>query len=355
MANGDAGWRRRPNRRDTHVAGGSGVGPAGGVGSQPVAITDVSTRIQELEEEQATYPEARAEILTDLASACHAAGDHERAERILRELIAEQPDDGGLARAELAGLYFDLGRREEAYTELAELRARCRSLDPPHLAPELAADVLEEHGDLTGALEWLDLAVSLMHPDQLAAARAEQGWLSTAGPLIRARRRIRAGLGLPADDLDRSMPSEQEILANPFPARLRNALARRSAPQTMRVLYWPRTELAAATARWPTLLDPERSDPAVYSAELQRKWTHAAEEHGIARVQLVPASADSMAEYVQRTGADVQDEETRLDYMAERNAAGHVVSWPPPRNAPCWCGSQNKYKKCCGRPGRQQE
>ncbi|MEV6140612.1 SEC-C metal-binding domain-containing protein [Nocardia sp. NPDC051990] len=24
------------------------------------------------------------------------------------------------------------------------------------------------------------------------------------------------------------------------------------------------------------------------------------------------------------------------------------MDWPPPRNAPCWCGSGRKYKKCCG-------
>jgi uncharacterized protein YecA (UPF0149 family) len=24
-----------------------------------------------------------------------------------------------------------------------------------------------------------------------------------------------------------------------------------------------------------------------------------------------------------------------------------VVSWPPGRNQPCWCGSGYKYKKCC--------
>jgi uncharacterized protein YchJ len=23
------------------------------------------------------------------------------------------------------------------------------------------------------------------------------------------------------------------------------------------------------------------------------------------------------------------------------------VEWPPERNAPCWCGSGQKYKRCC--------
>ena len=29
-------------------------------------------------------------------------------------------------------------------------------------------------------------------------------------------------------------------------------------------------------------------------------------------------------------------------------AEGPGVVWPPGRNAPCWCGSERKYKKCCG-------
>ncbi|WP_344437186.1 SEC-C metal-binding domain-containing protein [Actinomadura bangladeshensis] len=27
-----------------------------------------------------------------------------------------------------------------------------------------------------------------------------------------------------------------------------------------------------------------------------------------------------------------------------------TLAWPPERNAPCWCGSGRKYKKCCGSP-----
>ncbi|MFI2433646.1 SEC-C metal-binding domain-containing protein [Streptomyces sp. NPDC018693] len=33
--------------------------------------------------------------------------------------------------------------------------------------------------------------------------------------------------------------------------------------------------------------------------------------------------------------------------MARR---GEATDWPPPRNGTCWCGSQRKYKKCCGSP-----
>ncbi|WP_246077495.1 SEC-C metal-binding domain-containing protein [Actinomadura hallensis] len=26
------------------------------------------------------------------------------------------------------------------------------------------------------------------------------------------------------------------------------------------------------------------------------------------------------------------------------------LDWPPERNAPCWCASGRKYKKCCNSP-----
>jgi tetratricopeptide (TPR) repeat protein len=28
---------------------------------------------------------------------------------------------------------------------------------------------------------------------------------------------------------------------------------------------------------------------------------------------------------------------------------GELIAWPPERNQPCWCGSGQKYKRCCGR------
>jgi hypothetical protein len=41
---------------------------------------------------------------------------------------------------------------------------------------------------------------------------------------------------------------------------------------------------------------------------------------------------------------DPADPKTRAGYA--RQLTGHLA-WPPERNDPCWCGSGNKYKKCC--------
>ncbi|WP_200834412.1 SEC-C metal-binding domain-containing protein [Amycolatopsis alkalitolerans] len=51
------------------------------------------------------------------------------------------------------------------------------------------------------------------------------------------------------------------------------------------------------------------------------------------------------------TGAEPDSVETfeRLAILA--GIAGDGIPWPPGRNEPCWCGSERKYKKCCGAPG----
>jgi uncharacterized protein YecA (UPF0149 family) len=71
-------------------------------------------------------------------------------------------------------------------------------------------------------------------------------------------------------------------------------------------------------------------------------------ERGVARITLVPASADGLARFAERTGGEPDDEDTRQAYMDEIAATG--IEWPPARNAACWCGSGRKYKKCCGNP-----
>jgi hypothetical protein len=35
-------------------------------------------------------------------------------------------------------------------------------------------------------------------------------------------------------------------------------------------------------------------------------------------------------------------------YSAKLVRDNRATRWPPERNAPCWCGSETKYKKCCG-------
>jgi hypothetical protein len=56
---------------------------------------------EDLEAQVAEFPEERAEILREAAHAWREAGEPARAERILRELVAEEGEDGCWARIDL--------------------------------------------------------------------------------------------------------------------------------------------------------------------------------------------------------------------------------------------------------------
>ena len=71
---------------------------------------------------------------------------------------------------------------------------------------------------------------------------------------------------------------------------------------------------------------------------------------GDLRVVMVMITPDELADFAVRTGGDALDKGTRNALLIERFDAGDGHVWPPERNAPCWCGSGAKYKKCCGTP-----
>jgi hypothetical protein len=55
--------------------------------------------------------------------------------------------------------------------------------------------------------------------------------------------------------------------------------------------------------------------------------------------------------YAQREGKDPARRQTRLDFAGWLHSTGRTGDlWPPERNAPCWCGSGGKYKKCLATP-----
>lgn len=65
---------------------------------------------------------------------------------------------------------------------------------------------------------------------------------------------------------------------------------------------------------------------------------------------IVPGTVAELVAFAETHGGSPLDEEVRKRYCASI-ADARTLTWPPARNAPCWCGSGVKYKKCCGRPG----
>jgi hypothetical protein len=71
---------------------------------------------------------------------------------------------------------------------------------------------------------------------------------------------------------------------------------------------------------------------------------------GHARLGVAPGTVAGLEAYAREEGVDPDEWEAGAGYAADLGRLGRAVDWPPPRNGPCWCGSGNKYKKCCGSP-----
>ncbi|MEV7327030.1 SEC-C domain-containing protein [Micromonospora sp. NPDC093244] len=108
------------------------------------------------------------------------------------------------------------------------------------------------------------------------------------------------------------------------------------------LLYWPRAEFDALLARWPVLVDSYPSTWDEHRTQIERALTEASGLGG-ADLGVVAGTVEGLAAFA---GDDPIDEETLDEYADSLDDAG-VTAWPPGRNDACWCGSGTKYKKCC--------
>ena len=292
-----------------------------------------------LEADLELYPDERAQILIEAAEAARRAGDHDRAIALLEQVVAEGGEDAGEACVVLANLLFGLDRDEQARAQLDALRReRPSSPSPYHLAGEL----LEELGALQESLTWFNMAVSRLTEQEMAEQEGEFGFFSYANNVLAGRRRVRQALEMPPDEWDESVESSEDHVVD-----LARALTPRTPPQEVRVLFWPRHEIARAHDTWPELVQHADADGVAAEREAAN---HELSESGVTRITMVPLTVVRLTEFAARTGGDPATEDTRMACLNEIVEEGGAISWPPARNAHCWCGSAVKYKKCCGRP-----
>jgi tetratricopeptide (TPR) repeat protein len=270
-------------------------------------------------------------------------GDLERAISLAERAVAAQELHGDgtadYSHALLAELLIRSGRHDDGMAILSRLRP-LMSTDP--LAGSLVAEALEAVGQVELAVDWLSEA--------LAAAIALEAGLDEEDPeLIRGtevvfelatcRHRMRGELGLDHDEYDELADELQRSLEAMDEPGLR--------------VFWPQPDFEALTERWPALAAEWESSWDEHRRLLERDlqgWSQA----GRTEVLILQASADELTEFSLRQGLAVIDsdvEEAYLEHLLDSPDA-HEVVWPPQRNAPCWCGSGAKYKKCCLPRGR---
>ncbi|QKW38420.1 SEC-C domain-containing protein [Actinomadura sp. NAK00032] len=289
---------------------------------------------EKLAAEAVKYPDERAEILLEAAGQWAMAGEPDRALRIYDDVIARDGgEDAQFATAERISLLTELGRTAEADEELARLgRARV------HPGPaELVAEMLEEQGRLEEALTWFNIACRDIVAD---GGEAEL----FVRPGLRGRSRVRRALGLPADALDQRAEDRRSDLAG-----LMERAAQPAPPGAGS--FFVRSDVDRAFAEG-LVHGTVPADAPSYFRDVERGWRASCDEAGASKLRVLPTRVDDLLEYAEARGRDPKDEQTRADHLMDRIGEGaRTLAWPPERNAPCWCGSGRKYKKCCGSPG----
>jgi hypothetical protein len=249
---------------------------------------------------------------------------------------------------------------------------------------EAQVDALEEAGDYDGAIAALERLQERTGDDQrwhVAWMHVRAGREAEAAPLwsaLRAERPddpgvpyLEATAHLEDEGDERALPLLEEALAMALhvgsdvtmvrkiaddrTAALRRAgiaptqvdrAARDALERTAIAVGWlPAGEHARALTAWPDFgQETEGTDHAGYSLALDRRMRGTAR-----RPVLVELDVDEVQAWATRHGWEPGWGITHSQVAAEAERQGRGRAWPPGRNEPCWCGSGDKYKRCCGR------
>lgn len=317
-----------------------GVQPTLTYSSMSTSVATLSEIARELEGSALDHPDERGEILIEAAHQWRHAGDTDRATKLLEGVLALGGLDAQYAAYGLAEIYFDQGTDDLGYAHLEALKAS----GPTDPGPAgLVAELLEERGEHAAAQAWFDIAIGLLDDDERARL-GRRGFPSLNANLLFGRRRCREHVGMPADDLDRLARIQEENRLDFVDKLERSARSRASVP--IQMLIWQREQQLMAAERWPDVFTAATLGH--HSHVEQRLRTMSGSS--ASTIFLVLGDAEEFASYLDKTGGDASDEQARLAYSELAFDQGRHLAWPPGRNSPCWCGSGQKYKKCCGAP-----
>jgi tetratricopeptide (TPR) repeat protein len=254
-----------------------------------------------------------------LAEVAGEEGDFSLAVRAQRRAVEHGCEYPEIAQDMLAWYLLKAGNREQGEAAFAKLRAE-RAGDPQIVST--LANARMDSGDGEGALEAYDEALKL-------AKRAAD---TTSIDQIRAERcDCRNEHGLDPDEDDRLADRGHRV----YSEATHHSIA-----------WFPRDQIDTALSRWPSLADDLR-DPDAYCRTIEALLREVKGETG-RQPSVAPLQVERLVAFAKEHDLDPDSGAARSRLAAELGRIGESVPWPPGRNEPCWCGSERKYKRCCG-------
>jgi tetratricopeptide (TPR) repeat protein len=282
---------------------------------------------------------------------------YEEALELFRRAAEVGGEYGRDAQVGIVEQLYALRREREA--ELAQRALRTELEERPDGIADLRVfddmtEVLGDAGEFELALEWCEAGLGRAAEigdlpgaeDSLLGLRSSRGFL-------------RAELELEPDEDDLAVEAEVEASLAAFHELIERKLAHGlnlppgGEPFHGVVLRWARGDFESVRARWPEETAHYGDNYDVYANRIQRE-ARGYSEAGSDRVYLVTGALADYLAYAQREGRDPGEQTTRQDYGEHlaKDTSNQTSLWPPARNAPCWCDSGLKYKKCCGAPAK---
>jgi hypothetical protein len=247
-------------------------------------------------------------------------------------------------RCEIARVLLLAGRDAQADALWAELRAT----DPEGVWTLNAAGLAyNQVGRDEEAVEWL--------ADGLRVALDEEDPKHIVDQMSDARRVSLRRLGREQDDLEHDVDAFRARLAareEERMAALRVSLRRSGIPvrgSAGNVAWMSDDDDRTARERWPgwatglVVDEPFAERSARMELSLRRRRAD-----GDGPFVVVTIDLERYAAWCEAQGHDPADRRSRGTFVNEEREAGAGRTWPPGRNEPCWCGSDRKYKRCCG-------
>jgi SEC-C motif-containing protein len=265
-----------------------------------------------------------------LAAQLLSDAEDDRALAIAERALAEERDadaDTGPTRALRGQLLVQAGRTDEGMAEFVALRPRLVE-DPlvaEYLTDALVAAALPEVAEL-----WLDDAAGgfadALGPD----TEPDPAAVEILYAIIHARLVLREELGRETDDLDELAIQLEAEVADATDFELDRPA----------VLFWTEPEWK----RLSTLMTGLEAWDA-HRTGLERRLQEI-KDVGPGDVALVAGSVDELSALASQRGEPIAKPLVER-YAGTFTAADGDATWPPGRNEPCWCGSGQKYKRCC--------